>query len=431
MLIRDKKYPSRYIPDYKGYEIQFKNHLADVPDKVSAELIATGDYELVSSVHNDQPTPIPSNKFGFKASSWRDERKLVFDTAIGFANGYGKSGMMIAEALSDHVDTYVMNNKWVGYSPEHVSDKLNKLIQKRLETIDTFYVQYWPAFNFRPIAKRQVGYTMLECSKIPQSWVDAINNSLERCIVPGEYLVDVFKNCGVEVDLKSIPLGIIPEMFPYIERERKDDDFVFGIMGTLTHRKGADIAVKAFRKAFPAKKYPNVGLYIKTLPVQGLVGGFLSREDLQDERIILNTETFSPQGLLDHFFAKVDAFVFPTRGEGFGMPPVEAMATGLPTIVTDYSACTEYTNKKYNYPLEYKIADVPNGTPGGYPPDLQAEGQQWAEPDEDHLVYLMRYIVENREIAKRKGKRASKWVKENFSADLTAKRIVDYLDEKL
>jgi glycosyltransferase involved in cell wall biosynthesis len=40
------------------------------------------------------------------------------------------------------------------------------------------------------------------------------------------------------------------------------------------------------------------------------------------------------QQLLEQFFAHADVFVFPSFYEGFGLPPLEAMASGCPTIVS-------------------------------------------------------------------------------------------------
>ena len=35
-----------------------------------------------------------------------------------------------------------------------------------------------------------------------------------------------------------------------------------------------------------------------------------------------------------HLYAQSDAFILPTRGEGYGLPVAEAMAMRLPVIVT-------------------------------------------------------------------------------------------------
>ena len=44
---------------------------------------------------------------------------------------------------------------------------------------------------------------------------------------------------------------------------------------------------------------------------------------------------------LPRLYKAVDAFVLPSRGEGWGRPHVEAMATGLPIVATNWSGpCT-------------------------------------------------------------------------------------------
>lgn len=42
-------------------------------------------------------------------------------------------------------------------------------------------------------------------------------------------------------------------------------------------------------------------------------------------------------------YKKVDMFVFPSTYEGFGIPPIEAMASGIPTVVTDVASLPEVT----------------------------------------------------------------------------------------
>ena len=50
---------------------------------------------------------------------------------------------------------------------------------------------------------------------------------------------------------------------------------------------------------------------------------------------------FVPFATLRAFYAKARAFVFPSLYEGFGLPPLEAMANGTPVLASDASAMPE------------------------------------------------------------------------------------------
>jgi glycosyltransferase involved in cell wall biosynthesis len=97
------------------------------------------------------------------------------------------------------------------------------------------------------------------------------------------------------------------------------------------------------------------------------------------------------------------AFVLPTRAEGWGLPILEAMASGLPTIATHYSAQQDYLNERNGFPVRV-AAMIPVHDPFFY-----GAGEtlgDWAEPDWDHLSASMRFVFENRAAARERGKRA-------------------------
>jgi glycosyltransferase involved in cell wall biosynthesis len=50
-----------------------------------------------------------------------------------------------------------------------------------------------------------------------------------------------------------------------------------------------------------------------------------------------------PEESLARLYADATCFVFPSLAEGFGMPPLEAMARGVPTAVADAGALPEVT----------------------------------------------------------------------------------------
>src|SRR6185295_2786220 len=72
-------------------------------------------------------------------------------------------------------------------------------------------------------------------------------------------------------------------------------------------------------------------------------GGIRSHIRIPDQ-IELRLGNYSEEGDLARLYHEAHCFVLPTRGEGFGMPILEAMATGLPVIVTGYSGHLDFCN---------------------------------------------------------------------------------------
>ena len=63
------------------------------------------------------------------------------------------------------------------------------------------------------------------------------------------------------------------------------------------------------------------------------------------------------QALLQDTYASADVFLFPSLGEGFGIPVIEAAAQGVPCVVTDGSALSELST--YYSGVSFKPDDYP------------------------------------------------------------------------
>ncbi len=428
MLVHSKKYP-QIILNWEGNDYQFRDGLCDLPDDIALNVTQSRatEYELVKQEGQDMAY------LKFNPATWqKDYKKLIWDGPIGYNNGYGNASMQFIEGLDKLADLYVINSKWIGTNMDHTTENLNRIIKKRPDKVDAFYIKFFPAFEFREkLAERYIGYTMLECSRIPQTWVDLINNNIERCIVPCTHQKQAFIDSGVKRDVEVIPLGLITERYEEKPEKKQDGLYYFGTMGTLTYRKGTDLLVKAFVEGLPKEKYPDARLHIKTLPLRGFGSAwFITKKQYEDDaRIDMIVDSMSPSELVHNFVHNLDCFVFPTRGEGFGLPPLEAMACGLPTICTTWSGTGDFIDDEHAYPLGYKMVDVPRG-PMGYPPELQAENQQWAEPNYDELVDRMRYLYEHRAEGVKMGKKAAKFVRKNFDISVSSKKLINYLDRK-
>ncbi|KKL28126.1 hypothetical protein LCGC14_2378290, partial [marine sediment metagenome] len=58
-------------------------------------------------------------------------------------------------------------------------------------------------------------------------------------------------------------------------------------------------------------------------------------------------------GSLRDLYNAADIFLSPSRGEGFGIPVVEAQMCGCPVIVTDFTAQSELCFGGYKIPVDY------------------------------------------------------------------------------
>lgn len=153
--------------------------------------------------------------------------------------------------------------------------------------------------------------------------------------------------CGIRNDVFQIPE----------ERARKEfraahgiqaDDVIFTFLGSFEYRKGLDMIVNTFVKNIDRQ---NWKLW--------LIGPYKKSESpyVREEEV---AELIKPLEILSdrvEFWGKIDdriqlaqilgasdVFLFPTRREGFGLAPLEAMASGLPVIVTRIPGITDLAN---------------------------------------------------------------------------------------
>lgn len=83
--------------------------------------------------------------------------------------------------------------------------------------------------------------------------------------------------------------------------------------------------------------------------------------------------------------------VFPSKGEGWNLPLMEAIQSGLPCIATNYSAHTEYLTTEFDYPQDLLLNNFKMDTAfdGVY---FKGDRGQWAVPDLGELATKMQYV---------------------------------------
>mgnify|MGYP003557183731 FL=1 len=248
-------------------------------------------------------------------------------------------------------------------------------------------------------APYRIIYTMFESTKIPDNWLDYLN-AADEVWVPSKWNQEVFAKEGVKTTV--VPLGYDEEAFKFIERKEARKErrpFTFLHYNAFNIRKGFTEVWKAFTAEF--EKTEPVKLILKTTlnhsPLPITKGEYPNIEVIYGRL---------PENELYDIMKRSDCFVFPSRGEGFGMTPLEAMATGLPAIIPNAHGISQYFDEKYMY--EVKIAEM---CPALYSRYKDMDVGQMYVSDVKDLRKKMRWVVEHQPAALEMGKKGSEYVK--------------------
>jgi len=120
----------------------------------------------------------------------------------------------------------------------------------------------------------------------------------------------------------------------------EDSKKILLYVGAEQPRKNLTTLIKAFYKlkmVMPEIKFIKVGPPWWGGARRKLMK-LISQLDLQNDVIFID---FVPEEELPLFYNVADLFVFPSYYEGFGLPPLEAMACGCPVITTNKSSIPE------------------------------------------------------------------------------------------
>lgn len=245
--------------------------------------------------------------------------------------------------------------------------------------------QHWPV---QPPASRSgvgIGMVMWEESHLPGSMVSVLNSSFDGALMPVRTVQKALIDSGVHIP--TVLTGLAADIEPYRDVCRREGPAkTFLHVSSCFPRKGVDVLLEAWGRAFTARD--GVTLVIKTFPnphndVHDQVHALSRRYPEMAPIHILNRDMERDE--LVELYRDADVMVLPTRGEGYNLPALEAMAAGLPLITTGYGGHRDFAG-----PADARLIDFRFGLSGSHVRDAVS---YWVEPSVEDLAEALREQV--------------------------------------
>ncbi len=343
---------------------------------------------------------------------------------IDVTDSLGRLSLGVADIVKNEL--HINHSRVPGdYILNGISPDLKSIIENPDKTPGNIailnYSVYWNKINFSDYVPEtsyiKIAYSMIESTAIPQEWVSILNEKFDLVVVPDEFYQEVYANSGVSIPIFALPHGVfIEELLKETSLKKESGDFVFGCNSVLFPRKNQHLLIEAFHKEFAHEPNVKLKLHGKWAHKTYLNAMRQQLEQFNNTSIELVHFNSSEAECLD-FYRSLDCYVLVSKGEGFSMTPREALAAGIPCILSNNTAHKTIIDSGYVYPVpsDIKLPADYLGHYGkadcGYQFDCKCEDVQKA----------LREVYKNYTYYKDKAKEGKIWVQQYLWKNLKPK----------
>jgi len=255
-------------------------------------------------------------------------------------------------------------------------------------------------------------YFVWECDRLPPLWVDLLyyyDIIFTSSKASARAIQKSIDERGISIPVEIIPHGVADHYMEIENKVKTLDGFSFMMVGTFSKRKAPMEMMEVFLREF--KDSDGVRLIWKigsvSDPGQMLVlrreiqrMAFRTGVDMSEApKIILDMNTYD-HDLMNVLYNEADCMIQVSHGEAWGLPILNAMATGTPSLVLEKGGQRAFCTKKNSFFVKDAGLIYADGKDDWY---AVQNGVRWWKIDMDDYQKQMRYVFDNREEVIAKG----------------------------
>jgi glycosyltransferase involved in cell wall biosynthesis len=353
--------------------------------------------------------------------------------------GYGNLSRAIMLGLKMHTDVQLAVRHRVGAMPDWVQHR--ELLEEIPVVPDStdFDVTLRISPPSRPVVDLSettpsVIYTQNALGDLLPEWVDNLSG-VKAVIVPGEFDARVFRRyfSNVHVCTQYVEEKTFRPMVTYRPEGAEEKSFIF--VGSYSYRKGVDLMLNAFCKAFPNGEKVHLTLHCFSGLEKNGINDLIARlRPIPDNvRISVFNGSITPPWMA-RIYNQHDAVVSFSRGEGWCMPLHEGLLCGKPVLAPDSTAMGEHLPRDGVRRMaveEREISSITEPFGGGMRNHYGFAGNTMWDVTEADAVAALRDVYENLDSYTEAAAKGREFVLSNYSKKALAGKIVSALESAL